>query len=182
MKRRENSLSQKSLRKSQIEKRNKIINDLILPKTHHLLKVNSISSLNPFKTLNTMNSINNKKEKEHELEQLIDDNRLFYQLFTKTKELYPTKVDDTFRDLIIKYRNNDYKIDLSEKKNLFNQNPLLLDGRDLEQYYMLNERSRNKNFKKNGINRKHINFIKKELFFMENILNQNNDQKLCYKK
>ena len=101
---------------------------------------------------------------------LKDENDLFIQLYTKTKKLYPTKVEETFKDLILQYKNNDYKIpDLSDKKNLFNQNPLLLVGRDLDQFYMYNDR-----IASTKLSRKHINFIKKEMMCMEKVINKNN--------
>ena len=91
-------------------------------------------------------------------------------MYSKTKKLYPTKVEETFKDLILQYQNNDYKIpDLSDKKNLFNQNPLLLVGRDLDQFYMYNDKSA-----KTKLSKKHINFIKKEMMCMEKVINKNN--------
>ena len=117
------------------------------------------------KSLNPMDSFEILKKEENVL---ANENKLFFDLYTKTKKLYPTKIDETFKDLISQYNNNNYKIpDLSDKKNLFNQNPLLLEGSNLQRYYkgmnILNKTN-------NEIRRKkHINFIKKEMFMLENI-------------
>ena len=156
MKIRDYSLNQNSLMKSNKRKSNKIIKNLILSKSHHFIrlsKVNSISFQNPFKSLKTLTSINRKKKRDKEIEQLVDENKLFIQLYTKTKELYPTKVEETFRDLIFQNKNNEYKVpDLSDKKNIFSQNPLLLVGRDLELFYMFNDKNKNK-IKKQKLNK-----------------------------
>ena len=160
-------LNQSSLLKRQIDK-------------NHLLVQEFLSE--------TKNNINNSKDKFTSVHDIInpknniaeilkDENDLFIELYSKTKQLYPTKVEETFKDLILQYKNNDYKIpDLSDKKNLFNQNPLLLVGRELEQFYMYNEKHKNKDTKnKERLNRKHVNFIKKEMLFMEKVINKNNE-------
>ena len=166
-------LNQKFLIKNQIEKNNKIINDF-LSKSHQpfkLTKNKAIILSNP----NKSSSIHKKSDKDLMIEQIKDENKYFNQLYSTTKKLYPTKVEETFKDLINVYQNNDYKIpDLSEKKNLFNQNPLLLVGRDLDYYYMYNKKSK-KNSKKNKLNRKHINFIQKEMIYMEKMIKKNSD-------
>ena len=160
-------LSQSSLVKTQLEKNHKLVNDLLsqkTPKISNSTKENNIYILK--------DDINNK-------ELLKEENDYFIQLYAKTKKLYPTKVEETFKDLICKYRNNDYIIpDLSDKKNLFNQNPLLLVGRDLQHFYLYNDK--NKKNKKNNyviVNHKHLDFIKKEMLFMETVINKNNDIK-----
>ena len=182
MKIRDYLLNQKSLVRSQIEKNNKLIKELILSKSPQSFKLRKekekIDSLyNPKNiSLKTFNAIQKKKEKDRIAEQIKEENKLFIQLYGKTKKLYPTKVEETFKDLIHQYRINDYKIpDLSDKKNLFNQNPLLLVGRDLDQYYMYSDKIKNNNNSKYRLNRKHINFIKKEMIFMEKMISKHND-------
>ena len=173
MKIRDYLLNQKFLIKNQIEKNNKLINDF-LSKTHQpfkLTKNKAIILSNP----NKSSSIHRKNDKDIMIEQIKDENKYFNQLYSTTKKLYPTKVEETFKDLINQYQNNDYKIpDLSEKKNLFNQNPLLLVGRELDHYYMYNDKSK-KNNKKIKINKKHVNFIQKEMIFMEKMIKKNTD-------
>ena len=173
--------SQKTQVKDQIEKNNKIIKEYLSPKIHLSSRKNKDKSLSSFKTNKSYNlyySSKHKKEKAFLTEQIKDENKYFVQLYEKTKKIYPTKVEETFKDLILQYRNNDYKIpDLSDKKNLFSQNPLLLVGRDLDQYYMYNEKNINKISKKHKMNKKHVNFIKKEMIYMEKFLKRNNDFK-----
>ncbi len=98
-------LNQSSLVKTQLEKNHKLVNDLLsqkTPKISNSTKENNIYILK--------DDINNK-------ELLKEENDYFIQLYAKTKKLYPTKVEETFKDLILQYQNNDYKIpDLSEKK------------------------------------------------------------------
>ena len=163
-------LNQSSLVKTQLEKNHKLVNDLLL-----------LKSQNPSKLISNNNipnsSINSVKDDKFNKDVLKEENDYFIQLYAKTKKLYPTKVEETFKDLICQYKNNDYKIpDLSDKKNLFNQNPLLLVGRDLNQFYMYNNKNKIKN-KSDIMNQKHINFIKKEMLFMEKIINKNNEIK-----
>ena len=154
-------LNQSSLMKFQINKNHKLVKELILPKTQNYINTSKD------KTISVHDIINPRKNMA---EILKDENDLFIQLYTKTKKLYPTKVEETFKDLILQYKNNDYKIpDLSDKKNLFNQNPLLLVGRDLDQFYMYNDRKAS-----TKLSRKHINFIKKEMMCMEKVINKNN--------
>ena len=160
-------LNQSSLVKTQLEKNHKLVNDLLsqkTPKISNSTKENNIYILK--------DDINNK-------ELLKEENDYFIQLYAKTKKLYPTKVEETFKDLICQYRNNDYIIpDLSDKKNLFNQNPLLLVGRDLQHFYLYNDKNKKK--KKSNfviVNHKHLDFIKKEMLFMETVINKNNDIK-----
>ena len=157
--------NQSALVKRQISQNHKLVQDIILPITKNSSKDKSTTL---YETANPKKNIT---------EILKDENTLFLDLYTKTKKLYPTKVEETFKDLILQYQNNDYKIpDLSDKKNLFNQNPLLLVGRDLDQFYMYNEKVKNNNKKiKTKLSRKHINFIKKEMLFMEKIINKNNE-------
>lgn len=182
MKIRDYLLNQKSLVRNQIEKNDRLIKDLILSKSPQSFKLRKekekVESLyNPKNiSLKTFNAVQKKKEKDRIAEQIKEENKFFIQLYDKTKKLYPTKVEETFKDLIYQYRINDYKIpDLSDKKNLFNQNPLLLVGRDLDQYYMYSDKIKNNNNKKNKLNRKHVNFIKKEMIFMEKMISKNND-------
>lgn len=161
-------LNQSSLVKKQLNKNQKLVKELILPKTHISL------NLSKDKSISVHDAIHPKK---NVTEILKDENNLFIQLYAKTKKLYPTKVEETFKDLILQYKNNDYKIpDLSDKKNLFNQNPLLLVGRDLDQFYMYNEKIKKPDSKSKTklVSRKHVNFIKKEMLYMEKILNKNN--------
>ena len=159
-------LNQSSLVKNQLNKNHKIVKELILPKTQNYM--------NKDKNISVYEVMHPKKD----ITQIIkNENDLFVELYSKTKKLYPTKVEETFKDLILQYQNNDYKIpDLSDKKNLFNQNPLLLVGRDLDQFYMYNDKNKNNDIEaKTKLSRKHINFIKKEMLYMEKILNQNNE-------
>ena len=153
-------LNQSSLMKYQINKNHKLVKELILPKTHNYINTSKDKIISVHDIINPRKNI---------AEILKDENDLFIQLYTKTKKLYPTKVEETFKDLILQYKNNDYKIpDLSDKKNLFNQNPLLLVGRDLDQFYMYNDRKT-----KTKLSKKHINFIKKEMMCMEKVINKN---------
>ena len=141
---------------NQIKKNKKLSREYIRERNYKSFNKKSLNPLDSFEIL--------KKEENV----LANENKLFFDLYTKTKKLYPTKIDETFKDLISQYNNNNYKIpDLSDKKNLFNQNPLLLEGSDLQRYYkgmnILNKTN-------NEIRRKkHINFIKKEMFMLENI-------------
>ena len=173
MKIRDYLLNQKFLIKNQIERNNKLINDF-LSKSHQPFKVTKNKAIilsNP----NKSSSIHQKSDKDIMIEQIKDENKYFNQLYSTTKKLYPTKVEETFKDLINLYQNNDYKIpDLSEKKNLFNQNPLLLVGRDLDHYFMYNIKSKINN-KKNKLSKKHVNFIQKEMIFMEKMIKKNSD-------
>ena len=173
MKIRDYLLNQKFLIKNQIERNNKLINDF-LSKSHQPFKVTKNKAIilsNP----NKSSSIHQKSDKDIMIEQIKDENKYFNQLYLTTKKLYPTKVEETFKDLISHYKSNEYKIpDLSEKKNLFNQNPLLLVGRDLNYYYMYNDKNK-KNNKKQKLNKKHVNFIQKEMVFMEKMIKKNSE-------
>jgi hypothetical protein len=173
MKIRDYLLNQKFLIKNQIEKNNKLIKDF-LSKTHQPFKFANNRAI-IFSNPNKSSSLHQKSDKDIIIEQIKDENKYFNQLYSTTKKLYPTKVEETFKDLINLYQNNDYKIpDLSEKKNLFNQNPLLLVGRDLDHYFMYNDKSK-MNSKKNKLNKKHVNFIQKEMIFMEKMIKKNSD-------
>ena len=173
MKIRDYLLNQKFLIKNQIEKNNKLIKDF-LSKTHQPFKFANNRAI-IFSNPNKSSSLHQKSDKDIIIEQIKDENKYFNQLYSTTKKLYPTKVEETFKDLINLYENNDYKIpDLSEKKNLFNQNPLLLVGRDLDHYYMYNDKSK-RNDKKHKLNKKHVNFIQKEMIFMEKMIKKNSD-------
>ena len=166
-------LNQKFLIKNQIQKNNKLINDF-LSKTHQPFTITKNKAI-IFSNPNKSSSIHQKSDKDIMIEQIKDENKYFNQLYSTTKKLYPTKVEETFKDLINLYQNNDYKIpDLSEKKNLFNQNPLLLVGRDLDHYFMYNIKSKINN-KKNKLSKKHVNFIQKEMIFMEKMIKKNSD-------
>ena len=166
--------NQSILVKNQLNKNHKIVNELTTPKTKNSLNISKDKLINPNDTITPNKNLT---------EVLKNENNYFIQLYAKTKKLYPTKVEEVFKDLILQYQNNDYKIpDLSDKKNLFNQNPLLLVGRDLEQFYMYNEKNKNNNINKNSLNLKHINFIKKEMIFMEKIMNKNNENNNKNKK
>ena len=158
-------LNQSSQVKNQLNKNHKLVKELIIPKTPNPLH------------LSKDKSINKKDSKKNLTEILKNENNLFVQLYAKTKKLYPTKVEEVFKDLILQYQNNDYKIpDLSDRKNLFNQNPLLLVGDDLEQFYMYNEKNKDNKIKnKVKVNKKHVNFIKKEMLYMEKIIRKNSE-------
>ena len=151
-------LSQLIISQNQINKNRKYSNAYIKERAYNSFN-HSSNPINSFETL---------KNEEHHLN---DENKLFLNLYAKTKKLYPTKINETFKDLITQYGENNYKIpDLSDKKNLFNQNPLLLVGNELEQFYRGINASNKLNLKnKNDKKKKHINFIKKEMFMIENI-------------
>ena len=143
--------------RNQIQKNKKISQDYIKEKRYNSFKQSKY---------NTFNSIEIPKNREHLLN---DENKLFLKLYNKTKKLYPTKINETFKDLINQYVSNNYKIPhFIQDKNLFNQNPLLLTGSELDQYYKNINRSSLRN-KKTRIE-KHVNFIKKEMLLLENII------------
>ena len=152
-------LNQLIISQNQINKNKKYSNAYI--------KERAYNSFNQSK--NHFNSFETLKNEEHHLN---DENKLFLNLYAKTKKLYPTKINETFKDLITQYGENNYKIpDLSDKKNLFNQNPLLLVGNELEYFYRGINASNKLNLKnKNDKKKKHINFIKKEMFMIESIV------------
>ena len=168
--------NQLMLTQNQINKNKKFSQEYIREKIYNPITHPKSSIYNSFDTL--------KKEDKNVLS---DENKLFFNLYTKTKELYPTKITETFKDLIKQYANNNYRIpDLSDKKNLFNQNPLLLVGPELEQFYRSvntqnNSNLENKKVKKN----KHVNFINKEMLMIENIIynrsngNYDKEKELC---
>ena len=168
--------NQLMLTQNQINKNKKFSQEYIREKIYNPITHPKSSIYNSFDTL--------KKEDKNVLS---DENKLFFNLYTKTKELYPTKITETFKDLIKQYANNNYRIpDLSDKKNLFNQNPLLLVGPELEQFYRSvntqnNSNLENKKIKKN----KHVNFINKEMLMIENIIynrsngNYDKEKELC---
>ena len=153
-------LSQSLLVKNQLNKNHKIVKELVLPKSQNSINISKDKSISVHDVINPKKNI---------ADILKDENDFFIQMYSKTKKLYPTKVEETFKDLIVQYRNNDYKIpDLSDKKNLFNQNPLLLVGRDLDQFYMYNDKNKSPDINiKTKLSKKHVDFIKKEMFFME---------------
>ena len=152
-------LNQLIISQNQINKNKKYSNAYI--------KERAYNSFNQSK--NHFNSFETLKNEEHHLN---DENKLFLNLYAKTKKLYPTKINETFKDLITQYGENNYKIpDLSDKKNLFNQNPLLLVGNELEYFYRGINTSNKLNLKnKDDKKKKHINFIKKEMFMIESIV------------
>ena len=154
--------------KNQLNKNHKIVKELVLPKSQNSINISKDKSISVHDVINPKKNI---------ADILKDENDFFIQMYSKTKKLYPTKVEETFKDLILQYQNNDYKIpDLSDKKNLFNQNPLLLVGRDLDQFYMYNDKNKSNDIKvKEKLNRKHINFIKKEMLFMEKMAINNGE-------
>ena len=111
-------------------------------------------------------------QKEKELNKkrgnLKEENFFFNKLYRITKKLYPKNLRKTFSDVIEKYKNNKYNIPkLSDNKNFFRPNPLLLVGKDLDEYYKnLGFESKDKLFipiKKN----KHINFLNKEQTYID---------------
>ena len=174
---------------------NRIIGQLIL--TNHQIKKNQKLSHGHIRE-KTYNPITHPKSSLHysfdklkseKKNVLNDENKLFFNLYRKTKELYPTKIKETFEDLINQYKKNNYKIpDLSDKKNLFKQNPLLLAGHGLEQFYKcFNTTNTNNLNPKNKINKneKHLDFIKKEMIMIENIVynrsngNYDKNKELC---
>ena len=153
--------SQLLLTNNQIKKNKKYSKGYIKDKTYDSITHPKTSQYSSFDA-----------SKKDEKNMLNDENKLFFNLYTKTKELYPTKITETFKDLITKYRDNNYKIpDLSDKKNLFKQNPLLFVGTELEHYYRGINTANNLNLKTNVSKKnKHINFIKKEMLMLENII------------
>ena len=49
-------------------------------------------------------------------------------------------------------------------------------GDDLEQFYMYNEKNKDNKIKnKVKVNKKHVNFIKKEMLYMEKIIRKNSE-------
>ena len=147
-------LSQSLLVKNQLKKNHKIVKELALYTSQNSINTSKDKSISVHNTINPKKNI---------AEILKDENEFFIQLYSKTKKLYPTKVEETFKDLIVQYRNNDYKIpDLSDKKNLFNQNPLLLVGRDLDQFHIYKDKHKSNDINiKTKLSRKHVDFIKK---------------------
>ena len=138
---------------NQIKKNKKISKEYIRDKTFNSFKHHKNNHINSFETLKNEENIRN------------DENKLFLRLYSKTKKLYPTKITDTFKDLISHYENNNYKIpDLSDKKNIFSQNPFLTEGIELEQFYRAINMK--KKFKKK---QKHLDFIRKEMLMIESI-------------
>ena len=138
---------------NQIRKNKKISKEYIRDKNFTSFKNHKNNQINSFETLKNEEIMRN------------DENKLFLRLYSKTKKLYPTKIKDTFKDLISRYENSNYKIpDLSDKKNIFSQNPFLLEGIELEQFYRTINMK--KKFKKK---QKHLNFIKKEMLMIESI-------------
>ena len=156
-------IGQLILTKNQINKNKKLSHGYIRDKTYNPITHPKSSLYYSFDIL--------KREKKNVLN---SENKLFLDLYRKTKELYPTKIKETFKDLINQYKNNNYIIpDLSDKKNLFKQNPLILEGHELEQFYKcFNTTNANNSNEKNIINKndKHVDFIKKEMFMLENIV------------
>ena len=127
-----------------------------------------------YNSFNNSNNRNNSYENLKIEENMLNyENQLFRRLYSKTKKLYPTNITKTFKSLISQYENNNYKIpDLSDKKNLFKQNPLLSEGHELEQYFRAINMQKKFNRKQ-----KHINFIKKEMLMLEHITyNRSNDK------
>ena len=168
--------NQLMLTQNQINKNKKFSQEYIREKIYNPITHPKSSIYNSFDTL--------KKEDKNVLS---DENKLFFNLYTKTKELYPTKITETFKDLIKQYANNNYRIpDLSDKKNLFNQNPLLLVGPELEQFYRSVNTKNNLNLENKKIKKnKHVNFINKEMLMIENIIynrsngNYDKEKELC---
>ena len=168
--------NQLMLTQNQINKNKKFSQEYIREKIYNPITHPKSSIYNSFDTL--------KKEDKTVLS---DENKLFFNLYTKTKELYPTKITETFKDLIKQYANNNYRIpDLSDKKNLFNQNPLLLVGPELEQFYRSVNTKNNLNLENKKIKKnKHVNFINKEMLMIENIIynrsngNYDKEKELC---
>ena len=151
------------LSKYQIKKNKKISREFKRAKVYNSFRQVKHNKFNSFETL---------KNEEHLLN---DENKLFLKLYLKTKKLYPTKITETFKDLINQYNENNYKIpDLSDKKNLFNLNPLLLEGTELINFFRINNMNKKTNKKQ-----KHINFIKKEMLMIESI-NYNKSNNLFY--
>ena len=145
----------------QIRKNKKISREFKRAKVYNSFRQVKHNKFNSFETLKNEENLLN------------DENKLFLKLYLKTKKLYPTKITETFKDLIKHYNEINYKIpDLSLKKNLFHQNPLILEGTELTNYF----RTNNLNKKLYG-KQKHINFIKKEMLMIESInYNKSNTQ------
>ena len=138
---------------NQIQKNKKLSKEYIRDKTFNSFKHHKNNYINSFETLKNEENMRN------------DENKLFLRLYSKTKKLYPTKITGTFKDLISRYENNNYKIpDLSDNKNIFSQNPFLSEGIELEQFYRAINMQ--KKFKKK---QKHLDFIKKEMQMIESI-------------
>ena len=98
--------NQSTLLKNQLNKNRKLVNELIIPKTQNSINISKDKIINPYDTIIPNENLNEIK----------NENNYFIQLYEKTKKLYPTKVEEVFKDLILQYQNNDYKIpDLSDK-------------------------------------------------------------------
>ena len=136
----------------------------IISSSHSLPKKKVISNHNYFSKT--------QKDLKFQEEKLKSDNNLFNYLYNITKNLYPRNIEKTFEDLITKYDEKKYIIpELSDEKNLFNPNPLLLVGRDLDNYYLYHS-------KKGKIfvnDKKHTEFLRKERLCLENTVQQHYD-------
>lgn len=122
------------------------------------------------KSFSFLNEKRNKIKKENESLKL---------LYNVTKKLYRQDVENIFFKIINHYKNNKYNFtDSSIKKNIFNRSPLLLKGKELENYYL--------DFKFNKVEddiiqkekRKHILFLNKENESLLNSLNYLKEKKL----
>ena len=110
-----------------------------------------------------------KKQKDlfKKAKYLEEENKIFSNLYSVTKEIYPKKIEETFKDLIQAYRDKGYIIpELSEKKNIFDPNPLLETSKNIEQFYLYHQRAKNK-YKSIENPEKHLDFIKSEKILTE---------------
>ena len=111
-------------------------------------------------------SSDNENDKENENEY----NKCMKYYFGKNF-FVPKNIEKKYIELIKKNNNiqNDIPI-LPKEKNLFTQNPLLLEGRELNNYYSYY--STNKNNNNLFYSNKHIDFINKEKMYVEKALKE----------
>ena len=140
-----------------IKKKNKDLN--------HYRSINNISHSNSYYKYK-INKLEEKQKKiDEELNILSQENSQFLDSYNKIRKQYPIKIEESFKDVIKKYKEKGYKTpNFSPSNSLFTQNPLLMPNNKINDYFVIHsKKTKSPNFysafrKKN----KHLSFLEKE--------------------
>ena len=142
--------------------------DMIYLEKKKTIKNNSYSDIHIFHKTK-LKEFNKTQEKlDSEKEKLMEENNKFLNSYNSIRKIFPKKIEESFKDLLIEYKEKGYKKpNFSLKRNLFRPNPLLLENNKLLGYYIEKRKKQKvpKYIYKNFIEKKedkHLSFLKKE--------------------
>ena len=142
--------------------------DMIYLEKKKTIKNNSYSDIHIFHKTK-LKEFNKTQEKlDSEKEKLMEENTKFLNSYNSIRKIFPKKIEESFKDLLIEYKEKGYKKpNFSLKRNLFRPNPLLMENNKLLGYYIEKRKKQKvpKYIYKNFIEKKedkHLSFLKKE--------------------